>query len=227
MKWAIAAMALVVAANGVALVSVGRERAAPATLATIDVCNGHLIGGGASDQAPALRLVLAPESLSTPAGLDAPGLRSLGFAEAVIAAIGRAHDSTFRWPRPRPAWVRLRQQSDSLEQLAVIAVAPRRELLVRDSASIVVRGLVGIRLRWSGPPPAAAGDHDHAAMSRGGAPGLTYPTVLELIPSQLHLDRLQIAALRSALTGTDGCAVKRQAVIANGAHGGIWVEAVR
>jgi hypothetical protein len=53
-----------------------------------------------------------------------------------------------------------------------------------------------------------------------------YPAVIELIPRQLHLDRRQIAALRGTLTDTGGCAVKRQAVIANGVKGGIWVESV-
>ena len=81
MRRAIAAMALVVLANGVVLVSVGRERAAPATRTTVAVCARHVIGGGTSDEAPALRLWLAPESLSTPVGLDAAGLRSLVFAE--------------------------------------------------------------------------------------------------------------------------------------------------
>ena len=56
---------------------------------------------------------------------------------------------------------------------------------------------------------------------------MIYPAVLEVIPVQLHLDRQQIATLRAALTDTAGCAVTRQAVIANGAKGGIWVEAVR
>ena len=227
MKWAIVALALVVVANGVALLSVRRERAAPATLATIDVCAGDLIGGSASDEPPALRLVVAPESLSMPAGLDAPGLRALGFTESVIAAVGWTPDSTFRWPRPRPAWVRLRQRRDSLAQLAVVEVAPRRALLTPDSASIVVRGLVGMRSRWSGPAPTPTGDHDHAALSRVAARGVIDPTVVELIPAQLHLDRLQIATLRAALAGTVGCAQKRQAVIANGANGGIWVESVR
>lgn len=220
MKWAIAAMALVVVANGVVLLSAGRERAAPATLTTIDVCAGHLVGGGTSDAPPALRLAVAPESLSIPAGLDAPGLRALGHAEAVIAAVGRERDSTFRWPRPRPAWVRLRQRSDSLEQWAVVEVAPQRELLPRDSTSIVVRGLVGIRERRTEPPPSPAA-------GRIRRPGVLYPAVLELIPPQLHLDRRQMATLRGALTDTVGCAIKGRAVIANGANGGIWVEAIR
>lgn len=227
MKWAIAAMALVVVANGIVLVSAGRERAAPATLATIDVCAAHVIGGGTSDEPPALRLEIAPESLSLPAGLDAPGLRALGFAEAVIAAVGRVRDSTFRWPRTRPAWVRLRQRDDSLEQWAVAQVAPLRASLVRDSTSIVVRGLVGIRERRSGPPPNPATGHDHAAAGRVRSPGVIDPAVIELIPAQLHLGRLQAAALRSAPADTVGCARKRQAVIATGANGGIWVEAVR
>lgn len=227
MRWAIAAIALVVVANGVALVSAGRERAAPATLATIDVCAGHLIGGGSSDEPPALRLEVAPEPLARPAGLDTPGLRALGFAETVIAAVGRERDSTFRWPRARPAWVRLRQRTDSLGQLAVAQVAPRRELLASDSASFVLRGRVGVQERRSPPPRNPPGGHDHAAMGRVGRPGVIHPAVLELIPVQLHLDRRQMATLRSTLTDTIGCAQQRQAVIANGAKGGIWVKAIR
>jgi len=226
MRWAIAAVALVVVTNGIVLVSAGRERAAPASLTTIDVCAGHLIGGGTSDAPPALRLVVAPESLSIPAGLDPPGLKALGFTEAVIAAVGREPDSTFHSPRPRPAWVRLRQRNDSLEQLAVVEVSPRRELLARDSGSIIVRGLVGLWARTA-PPPSPATGHDHATAGRVRTPGVVYPAVIELIPSQLHLDRLQIATLRGALADTGGCAVKQQAVIAHGGKGGIWVESVR
>lgn len=227
MKWAIAAIALVVVANGVVLVSAGRERAAPATLATIDVCAEHLIGGGTSDDPPALRLEIAPEPLARPAGLDATGLRALGFAETVIAAVGRERDSTFRWPRARPAWVRLRQRRDSLGRWAVAQVAPLRARLARDSTSIVVHGLVGLQERRRAPPPDPATGHDHAAPGRVGRPGVIQPAVLELIPVQLHLDRRQMAALRSALPDTAGCARKWQAVIANGASGGIWVEAIR
>jgi hypothetical protein len=227
MKWAIAAVALVVVANGVVLVSTGRERAAPATLSPIDVCAGQLVGGGTSEEPPALRLSFAPDSLSTPAGLDAPGLRALGFGEAMIAAVGRERDSTFRWPRSRPAWVRLRQRPDSLDQWAVVEVAPRRELLARDSATIVVRGLVGVRERRSGPSPEGMPGHEHGGPVRLRTPGVIYPAVIELIPPQLHLDRLQIAALRSALTDTVRCAVTKRAMIANGANGGIWVESLR
>ena len=228
MRWAIAAMVLAVVANGVVLVSAGRERAAPAILTTLDVCAGHLVGGGTSDEAPALRLVVAPDSLLTPAGLDAPGLGALGFTEAVIAAVGRERDSTFRWPRARPAWVRLRQQSDSLRQLAVDEVAPRREQLARDSASVVVRGRVSLRIRRSGPPPSPGPGHDHAAADRLRPPGVIYPAVIELIPSRLHLDRVQSATLEGVmLTDTAGCAGRKQAVIANGVNGGIWVESVR
>jgi hypothetical protein len=227
MKWAIAAMALVVVANGVVLVSAGRERSAAATLTTIEVCAGHLIGGGTSDEAPALRLRVAPDSLSIPPGLDAPGLRALGYPEAVIAAVGRERDSTFRWSRSRPAWVRLRQRSDSLREFAVVDVAPRRELLAPDSGSIVVRGLIGFRERRSEAPPGPMSGHDHAAMGRVRFPGVIYSAVIELIPSQLHLDHRQIATLRAGLSDTAGCAVTRQAVIAGGTKGGIWVESVR
>lgn len=227
MRWAIAAMALVVVANGVVLVSAGRERAAPATLTTIEVCSGHLVGGETSDEAPALRLRVAPDSLSIPPGLDAPGLRALGYPEAVIAAVGRERDSTFRWPRSRPAWVRLRQRSDSLAEFAVVEVAPRRELLARDSGTVVVRGLIGLRERRNGPAPDAMAGHEHAAPGVVRTAGVIYPAVIELIPSQLHLDHRQIATLRAGLGDTAACAVTRQAVIASGAKGGIWVESVR
>jgi hypothetical protein len=225
MKSAGAAIALVVLANGFVLVSVRRERAAPATRTTIEVCAPHLVGGGTSDEPPALRLNLAPDSLSTPAGLDPAGLRALGFAETVITTVGRERDSTFRRPRSRPAWVRLRQQADSLGQWAVIEVAPRRELLARDSAAIVVRGLVGVRERWSGPPPGGMAGHEHGGPMRTS--GMIYPVVSELIPQKLHLDRLQISELRGALTDRVGCELTKQVVIANGAHGGIWVESLR
>jgi hypothetical protein len=226
MKWAIAAIALVVVANGFVLVTSGRERAAPANLATVNVCAGHLIGGRNSDVPPALRLAVVAESLSLPAGLDGPGLRALGFTEPAIAAVGRERDSTFRWPRSRPVWVRLRQRSDSLAQWAVVEVAPRRELLAPDTASIVVRGLVSFRVRWSGPPPEVTAGHQHGVAGRLRMSGEVYPAVTEVIPSQLHLDRSQIATLRGALGDSAGCVVKQQAVIANGAKGGIWVDAV-
>jgi len=58
-------------------------------------------------------------------------------------------------------------------------------------------------------------------------PGVIYPAVIELIPSQLHLDHRQVATLRGALSDTAGCAVKKQAVVASGTFGGIWVESVR
>jgi hypothetical protein len=227
MKWAIAAIALVAVANGFVLVSAGRERAGPATLTPIEVCAGQLVGGGTSDEAPALELSLARDSVTTPPGLDAAGLRALGEDEAMITAMGRVRDSTFRWPRTRPAWVRLRQRPDSLEQWAVVAVAPRRELLAPDSASIVIRGRVGVREFRSGPVPEGMAGHQHRPMGGDSRPRVIYPAVVEVIPFQLHLDRQQIATLRAALTDTTGCAVTKQAVIANGATGGIWVEAVR
>jgi hypothetical protein len=227
MRWAIAAIALVIVANGVVLAAAGRERAGPATFTTIDVCAGHVRGGGASDEPPALRLALAPESLWTPAGLDAPGLRTLGFPDAAIAAVGKERDSTFHRPRARPAWVRLRQRSDSLEQFAVVEVARRRDQLARDSTSILVRGLVSVRERWVAPPPGPGPGQDRAAAGGLRPTGLIHPAVIELIPSQLHLDRGQAAALRVLRADSSACAVRRHAVIANGANGGIWMESVR
>jgi hypothetical protein len=227
MKYAVAAIALIVVANGAVLVSVRRERLAPATLATIDVCPDQLIGGGSSDEPPALRLTLALDSLPTPPGLEAAGLRALGFSEAATAAVGRQRDSTFRWPRARPAWLRLRSREDSPGQLAVAEVAPRRELLARDSGSIVIRGLIGLRERWNGPPPNAGAGHEHSAEGRPRTSGVIYPAVTELIPYRLHLDKRQVEALREAFSGAVGCGVRKRAVIGNGADGGIWVESVR
>ncbi len=226
MRWAVSAMTLAAAANVVVLVSAGRERAAPATLTTIDVCAGHLIGGGTSDEAPALRLLIAQNSVPVP-GLDAPGLRVLGFGEKVIAAVGKERDSTFRSPRPRPAWARLRQRTDSLAQYAVVEVAPLRDRLAPDSASIVVRGLVGLRERRSGPPPSPAATHDHRPGEQERARGIIDAEVIELMPSQLHLDHGQVAVLRGALPDTLACAMRKQVVVAGGAKGGIWVESVR
>jgi len=69
-----------------------------------------------------------------------------------------------------------------------------------------------------------------AGHERGGpmrTSGVIYPVVSELIPQKLHLDRLQIAALRGALADRTGCALTKPVVIANGANGGIWVESLR
>jgi len=199
MKWTVIPIAFVAAVNAVVLVSVAREGAAPAAFATIDVCRGEVQGGGTSNEPPDLLLRRAADSL-TPRGLDSAGLRALGFSEAVIAAIGRPRDSTFRWPRPRPAWVLLRQEakSASLERFVVVAVAPRRDGLVPDSTSLLLRGRVGIS--------------DH-------------PFVAELIPSSLHLDREQSTALHHAAASV-GCGRVGSVVIASGAYGGIWVQSV-
>jgi hypothetical protein len=116
--------------------------------------------------------------------------------------------------------VRLRQRNYSLEQFAVVEVAPLGKSLARDTASLVVRGLVSFRERWSGSPL-------KPGPGRIGRPGVIYSVVTELIPSQLHLDRQQMAVLRSGLTDTVPCAARRLAVIANGANGGIWVRSVR
>ena len=229
MKWALIAGALVVTADAIALVSVARERAAPATLSSIDVCSGNLVGGGRSEEPPALLLRIAPDSVPVPTGLDAAGLRALGFPEVVIAGVGRPPDSTFRRPRERPGWVRLRQRSDSLGRFEVVAVAARRDLLSADSTSLVVRGRVGVFARYSPPPagPTAAEGHDHAAMGRRPSKGLLYPAVVEVIPAALYLDRGQSSALRSLPSDSAGCRSRGRAVIASGAIGGIWVEAVK
>ena len=227
MRWALAAASLVVVANGVVLISARRERALVAAFTTIDVCADQLIGGGTSDEPPVLLLHLAQDSILTPEGLDADGLRALGFGEMAVNAAGRERDSTYRWPRPRPAWVRLRQRHDSLAQWEAVEVAPLDRGLSPDSTSIVIRGMVGLQERREAPPPDKTAGHQHAP--DGGDPnrGVLQPAVIELIPSRLHLDRGQIAALRGAIGDTTGCAVKGRVVIASGVRGGIWVESVR
>jgi hypothetical protein len=230
MKWAFAAAALVVVANSVVLVSVRRERSAPATIATIDVCPANLLGTRSSDEAPAIRLRLVADSPPVVPGLDAAGLKALGFSDPTAMAAGRLRDSTFHWPSPRPAWVRLGQPGDSLGSFTVLEVSPRREALSRDSTSLILHGLIGYRERWNepAPPPAAGGAaHDHAAMVRGRNPGILYPAVIELIPSLLHLDRGQIAQLRAGLPDSAGCTVRHRVQIANGSAGGIWVQEVQ
>lgn len=227
MKWVVTGLALVIAANAITLATVARERAAPATLATIDICSANVVGGGRSEEPPALLLRTVPDTGPVPAGLDAAGLRALGFSEAVIAAVGQPADSTFRRPRERPAWVRLRQRGDSLERFVVVAVAARRDLLPPDSTSLVVRGRIGVFARYVPPSagPEAAGSHDHAAMGRP-ARGTLYPAVVEVIPGALHLDRGQSATLQGLPSDSGGCRPRGRAVIASGASGGIWVEAV-
>lgn len=227
MKWAIAAAGLVVAANGAVLVSVYQERRAPARGVTIDVCGANTVGGDRSNQAPALRLETVTDS--TTAGLDAAGLQALGFDSAVAAGLGRTRDSTFRWPRERPAWVALRQRGDSLKRFGVVAVAPRREKLVTDSNSFVIQARVGIRYRLDvspvGPPETAA--HQHATPDTiGRSSRMLLATVVEVIPSELHLDRRQVAALREAPPKATGCRPRGRAVIASGASGRIWVESI-
>ena len=221
MKWAIGAVALVVVANGVVLVSAGREHAAAATMATVEVCASHLMGGAGSDDPPALGLKVVRDTLRTPRGLDSAGLRALGFDQAAIAKLGRPRVDTARWTLERPAWVRLRQRDDSLRQFEAAEVAPRREQLAPDSTSLIVRGLVAVRWLRVGPPrPPADG-------AGAPPPDIIYPVVDEVIPSMLHLDRHQIANLRAALPDSAGCTITKQVVIAQGAKGGIWVEAVR
>ena len=215
MRWAAGALALVVTANAVVLISAQRERRVPVSRVTIDVCAAHLAGGGSTSQPPALRLLLAPDSLPLPPGLDSAGLRALGFAAHLATAMGHEADSTFRWPRPRPAWVRLRQTADSLARFSVARVAPRRELLAPDTTSIVIRARIWVRQRFGEPS-------EDGVRSRG----VLYPTVVEIIPSELHLDRHQSAALTSALSGATGCAARRRVVIATGKRGGTWVDSV-
>lgn len=215
MRSALAAIALIVAANTVVFVSARRERSAPATATTVEVCAAHLIGGAGSDDPPALRLTLVRDTSTTPRGLDSAGLRALGFGQADIAKAGQPRVDSARWTRERPAWVRLRQLDDSLRRFHAIEVAPRREQLTPDSTSLIIRGLVAIRWLRVGPP------HQHADGSP--AEDIVYPVVDEVIPSMLHLDRDQIATLRAALPDSAGCAIPRRVRVAQGSNGGLWV----
>ena len=227
MKWAVLAMGLVIAANGAVLVSVYQERRSPARRVTIDVCGASTVGGDRSNQAPALRLETVTDSAT--AGLDAAGLQALGFDAAVAAGLGRPRDSTFRWPRERPAWVALRQRDDSLKRFGVVAVASRREQLIPDSTTFVIRARVGIRYRSDVFPvgaPEAAG-HQHATPDTANIHSrMLQAAVVEVIPSELHLDRRQVAALREAPPKATGCRPRGRVVIASGASGRIWVESI-
>ncbi|MBK7925475.1 MAG: hypothetical protein IPJ95_17885 [Gemmatimonadetes bacterium] len=179
MRWALGGIALVVVANAIALVPARRERAEPAAFSTIALCPGQLVGGAGSDLAPAIRLVLAPDSGPPAPGLDAEGLRALGFTERVIAVIGQERPTGFHWPSPRPAWVRLRQApEDSLRQFVAAEVRPRRELLVADSGSIVIRALVGLRQRMAAPAAPPTEGHDHGGAARPPVPALMSASVL-------------------------------------------------
>ena len=223
MRWAIAGGLLVLVANAMALVPLRRERAEPATVATLSLCSGQLVGGPGSDLAPAIRLALAPDSGPPVPGLDAEGLRALGFRGEVIEVVGKERPAEFRWPMTRPAWVRLRQApGDSLHQFVVVEARPRREQLVADSTSIIVRGLVGLRQRMEGPPAPLPEGHDHGAAALPGRAPL-YAGVLELLPRQLHLDWAQVTALRAIPDDRTACGGTRTVRVANGAEGGIWV----
>lgn len=226
MKRALAAVTLVLVANGVLLLLGASERSAPATLTTVEVCASHLTGGPGSDEPPTLRLDLAHDSAPVPAGLDAGGLRALGFSEAALAAVGRRQRAEYRAPFDRPAWVRLRQRREPDWTLVAVEVAPRRELLRPDTSSLIVPGLVALRAHWR-PPPADSG-HVHGARPTPGEDESTVePYVSELELSRLHLSRDQIATLRAELPDTAGCAITVEVVVAQGTRGGIWVAGVR
>ena len=221
MKAALAAAALVVAANAVTILAVKHERdAGPVRVVTIPICEGQLIGGPGSDMAPALRLTLATDGTDTIPGLDTAGLHALGLPAPFIAQVGRTRSDSFRFPVERPARIRLRAGEDSLHALVVAEVRPRREDLAADSTSFVLRALVGGRERHA---EATAAGHDHGAPVRY-TPGIIYPAVLEVIPARLHLSAGRIAALRAARSDTTACGGTRTVQVANGAQGGVWVE---
>jgi hypothetical protein len=216
MRSALAAAVLIVVANTVVFVSASRERSAPATFTTVEVCANQLMGGAGSDDPPALRLTLVRDTSTTPRGLDSAGLRALGFDQSDIAKVGRPRVDSARWTLERPAWVRLQQRQDSLRWFHAVEVAPRREQLAPDSTSLIIRGLVAIRWLGDGPP------QQHA--DGGPAADIIYPVVDEVIPAMLHLDRQQIADLRAALPDSVGCTITRQVRVAQGAKSGIWVH---
>lgn len=222
MKWALVAAGIVVLANGVTIGQAARARGpAPVRLATVTVCARRVIGGPGSDIAPALHLDFTVDTLAPPDGLEAEGLRALGFGAQEIASIGAPPDSGYR-PRPvRPAWLRLRQGSDSLRRLVVAEVRPALAALAPDTGSIVLRGSVGIRYRWV-PPDRAAGGHDHG----GGAavrPGVMAATVVELFPARLHLNRAQVRALQALPNDSTTCGGERRVTIAGATGGALWV----
>lgn len=220
MRRAIGGVVLVVAANTIALVPVRQERARPATLAPVSICSRQLVGGPGSDMAPAIRLELAPDSGPPAPGLDAAGLRALGFTDRVIAVIGQERPTGFHWPSPRPAWVRLRQApEDSLHQFVVAEVRPRREQLAADSGSILIRGLVGLRQRMVPSPEG----HQHGGAAPATVPAPLTPGVLEVLPRELHLDWAQVTALRAVRDDSTACGGARRVRVAQGAEGGIWV----
>jgi hypothetical protein len=224
MRWAIGGAGLILAANAIALVPVLRERTAPATLTKVSLCAVQLVGGPGSDLAPAIRIMLAPDSGTPAPGLDADGLRALGFTEPVIAVIGRERPTEFRWPTPRPAWVRLQQPpDDSRRQFVVAEVRPRREQLAADSGSIILRALVGMRQRMEKAPPPAPEGHAHGGTPATPDPARMYVAVLEVLPRQLHLDWSQVTSLRAQLGDSTACGGTDTVRVANGADGGIWV----
>lgn len=229
MKWAAAAAALVILTNGVVLVSEYRERSSATGTITIDVCAANLIGGGGSDQPPAIRLNLKMDTALAIPGLDSAGLKALGFSDANVRAAGRSRDSTFHWVRARPAWVRIAQQNDSFAAFTALEVSPRRESLTRDTTSLILRGLIAFQVRSSAPPAQSSDSgagHDHAAMMGTRDETTIVPVVSEVLPALLHLDRTQIASLRGAIPDSGGCSTRRRVRIANGATGGARVVGI-
>lgn len=226
MKRALAAVAVVLLANALVLGSVAREHAGPVTRTTITVCAPHLLGGAGSDAAPAIRLTLDQDPTITPAGLDSAGLRALGFSGEAAGASGKLRDSSFLWPRQRPAWVQLRQREDSVRRFSVTEVAARREQLAPDSLSLIVRGIIGFHEKRDEPPRDSSG-HQHGPPPAPGKPGIVYPMVDRIIPFDLHLDHAMLAALRAAIPPDSGCGAARPVVIATGAQGELWIEEAR
>jgi hypothetical protein len=210
MKWGVAAVALVVVANGIGILPARHERNGTLSMIEIRVCADNLVGGATPDAPLRLRLDLATDSTGTAVpGLDVNGLQALGFPHEVAGAIGGPFPTRPRGLALRPAWVRIRQQDAPQSRFVVVAVAPTLAALPRDSSSLVIRGLVGL-----------------TPITRGGADRILTPMVREVLPAELHLDHFQVTVLQGARHEPTPCAAGLKAELANGAAGGVWVEAV-
>jgi hypothetical protein len=224
MKRLILPVAIIVGANAVVLTLAARERAAPATPATVTVCADLLVGGeNDRNRPPALLLTLAPDSAGTTAGLDSAGLRALGFSAQVAEKAGKLRNFDDPWPRQRPAWVRLRQGHDSLHRFQAVEVAARREQLAPDSTSIVVLGIIGLVEHLPDQEP-GSGAHEHGGPRPPRVPGILRASVVQVMPRELHLDHALMTDLRRTIPAAPGCGPTMQVVARQGRGGGIWVE---
>lgn len=210
-----------VVANAAAFVLIRIDRTGTISRTPVAVCRAQLAGSGSPEEQPQLVLSFAQDSGAV-TGLDSAGLRRLGFSGADLAILGQRQPgrSEYRWPRPRPAWVRLRQSDSAGRGFQPVEVARSRTALPPDSTSIVVRARVGLGLQF----PAAPRDSDH--VHRPGEGATVVGRVFEILPARLYLERPQFEAVRDALTDSSGCSLRR-AVLASASGGGLWVAEVR